>query len=198
MHRLVPLALAVMLGSGCAFVSLNSPRPIDDGETQLGLHAGTLVGLSDDDGGTSGVLFTGTGRFGLGSGVELGFNVGNLGVDGQVKYGFLDHDDPLQVSAIVSAGLYAFSLANASVGALLGYAISDAFMPYVGYRQYLLIAEGVYPTFDVIGGVDIAFTDLVGLLIEVNLAEPISIDVDGGEDETFVILTLTGGLHFTF
>ena len=30
------------------------------------------------------------------------------------------------------------------------------------------------------------------------IAEPISIDVDGGEDETFVILTLTGGLHFTF
>lgn len=189
---------------GCISHSMHSPRPVAEGEVQLGGHVGSAVGIASDDDSEataiSGVTLTGTGRIGLGSGLEVGIDAGTLGAEAAIKYGFRDHDDPLQVSLLASVGAYGWAIFDGSVGALAGYTFGEVVTPYVGYRQHVYILGAAYWTYAVIGGIELELGHGVGLLLEANLAELVNIDVDDeeGEDATFALVSFSGGLTYTF
>lgn len=208
MRRVITCALVAALTSGCAYVTLNSPRPLEPEQAQVGIHAGTLGIIASESSETAtgfgGLLLAVTTRAGVLDGLEVGANVSNLGVDGMAKYGFLEHESPLQVSAMAGMGLLYFSLIDVTAGLLVGYEIAKTVMPYIGYRQHVIIADGPAFLFNVIGGLELSFTDTFGMMVEANVGESLDVNVDLDGDDgseasaSFTAITITGGLTFTF
>lgn len=195
-------AATAVLTSGCISHSLHSPRPLDSGEVQLGVHVGSAAAVATEEAGDSvevaGLTLTGTGRFGLGNRFELGVDAGTLGASAAAKYGFFEHDDPLQVSVLGSVGAYVWSVFDASVAGLVGYTLGDVVTPYVGYRQHVYVAGAALWAYRVIAGVEFEFGSGVGLMLEANLAQPVDFGTDGDDDAVLLLVAFSGGLTVTF
>ena len=199
------LCSAGMACVSCATMSLQSPKPMEKGKVGIGVHAGFFLEPTGVDGdgqdASSPPVVQGTLQVGLGRGMKLGLNLGNLEGEAVFKYGFMSPEKPLQISLIAAAGLLQWEALDINAGALSGYTIADVLRPYVGYRHHLL------PELDlslggVIGGMEILPSKKVGFMFEVNytIAYTSGKKISLGElgdlsiDESFHLTAISGGI----
>ncbi len=117
-----------------------------------------------------------TARVGVG-GFDVGGLLGPTAATVGVKYGLLDHDNPLQISLVGGGGLWGPILAEDvdgmpmfDIGALAGYEIADPIGIYGGFRRYQIFAEGTgsFGKNNFIVGVELFPQSALSLPVELN------------------------------
>ncbi len=141
----------------CATTSLHSPKPNKPGKFSIGAHGGYIIMVADGEFEPYMPMGNITMRIGIFNGGELGLNIGTIGGDLAFKYGFMDYENPFQLSVFGGAGLYMYQMLHLNIGILTGYEISKYINIYGGYRQFFYPA--VFSEFDSLGTGDI----IVGL-----------------------------------
>jgi hypothetical protein len=164
-------SLFTLLICSCVTTSLHSPRPNRPGKVSLGGHASYVLfaeSTESDDEVNFPVLINGTFRTGLFERGELGINAGQLGGDLALKYGFLDYDDPLQLSAIGGFGLLYWQTPSVNLGLLLGYKLGDVIQLYGGYRHHLAFVFESYTANigDAIVGLELLPAQTLSIMVE--------------------------------
>ncbi|TVQ21749.1 MAG: hypothetical protein EA383_16585 [Spirochaetaceae bacterium] len=155
----IALVVGLVLLAGCVTPpSLQTPRPLPPGDVQLGVHGTALFPprlLGDDNTDLGEAVFTGTptftGRYGLIDNLEIGANVGGIGVYGTLKYGLLPYSSPFQLSVLGGYGRWGFvflptamledgmeplNYPSFDIGALMGYEFDQIIGIYGGARHY--------------------------------------------------------------
>lgn len=218
--------LCVFLGVGACFTppSLHSPRPVEPGEVQLGVHATALlppqfIGSDIDDEGMDEmpVYFlpnpTFTGRFGIVEGLELGAQIGSHGTLGSIKYGFFPHESPFQLSVLGGGGVWGYSMLagqtvpSFDIGAIAGYEVENAVLFYGGARYYLVgtaLTEeiGRVRSTNVIAGLELFPQNFISVPVELNYSFSNTLNEilsDLSEDDVLIAWpSVNAGMTFTF
>ena len=200
-----PLGVASFLCMSCITMSLQSPEVLEKGKIGIGVHVGypleALSAESEDQGDSPPLIVQGTLQFGLGKRMELGFNGGTIGLEGNFKVGLTAPENRAKFSLITGVSTPYFSTVGFNVGVLGGYTIANVLRPYVGYRHHLFIAEPVFFEGDLIGGLEILVAKHIGFLFELNRMVSFTSlddyfdDIDLS-DVYFKATMLSGGLVF--